>query len=83
MILRDLRAINVVSSKVNMAALLTVSRKNIASCMVKITYFVTETLNKSTSRVHYIFMSKLEKEYGMPQKKYISLVQMLVLYTIS
>lgn len=44
MILRDLRVINVVSSKVNMAAPLKVSRENIDSCMVKITYFVTETL---------------------------------------
>lgn len=44
MILRDLRVINVVTSKVNIAAPLKVSRENIDSCMVKITYFVTETL---------------------------------------
>lgn len=44
MTLKDLRAINVASSKVNMAAPLKVSRENIDSYMVKITYFVTETL---------------------------------------
>lgn len=43
MVLRDLRAINVASRKVNMAAPPKVSRENIDSCMVKITYFVTET----------------------------------------
>lgn len=44
MILRVLRAINVASSKVNMAAPLKVVRENNASYMLKITYFLTETL---------------------------------------
>lgn len=48
MVLRDLRAINVASRKVNVAAPLKVYRENIDSCMVKITYFVTETLTSQT-----------------------------------
>lgn len=44
MILRDLRAINVASSKVNMAAPLEASKENIVSCLFKVTYFVTKTL---------------------------------------
>lgn len=44
MVLRDLRAINVASRKVIMAAPLKVSRENIDSCMVRITYFLAEIL---------------------------------------
>lgn len=82
MILRDLRAINVASSKVNMAAPLKVSRENIASSMAKVTYFVTKTLTSQPQELIVVLWTNWRKNMEHPQKN-ISPVHVFHLCKIS
>lgn len=82
MILRDLRAINVVSSKVNIAAPLKVSRENIASYMFQATYFLTKTLISQLQEVIVLLWINWRKNMST-HKKTISPVEVLHLCKIS